>query len=213
MQECCEMTVDGSLSVPTNVKPVVEIQHPVQRIKPKPLAPQGNPLGVVNAGLSRNPTSNFLVARTCRDELFEFSGVNAGEVEKPAVKWTVVMIGSSAAGEFSPAFVERPRSNNAVGSERSPSAARSNSCQVPSQCQNSFVSHSSSISDLLKFGQRIAGRTFFHVDRVSRGGHAVEFLALHKRWPDLANPGVVAVDPAWLVRVTCFSGWKLWPRD
>jgi hypothetical protein len=68
------------------VKPVVKIQQPVQRIKSKPLAPQGNPSSVVNAGLSRNPTSNLFVARTCRDELFEFSSVNPGEVEKRAVK-------------------------------------------------------------------------------------------------------------------------------
>ena len=62
------------------MKPVVEIQQPVQRIKSTPLAPPGNPFSVVNAGLSRNPAGNLLVARTRRDELFEFSGVNPGDL-------------------------------------------------------------------------------------------------------------------------------------
>ena len=85
-QELKHSSIRESLRVPANVKPVVEIQQPVQRIKSKPLAPPGNPFSVVNAGLSRNPAGNLLVARTCRDELFEFSGVNPGEVEKRAVK-------------------------------------------------------------------------------------------------------------------------------
>ena len=110
-------------------------------IKSKPLASQGNSSGVVNARLFCDPSDNFLIARTCRDELLEFSGINPSEVEKCAIKRTVVMVGPSPTCEFSPAFIERPCGNYAVQSERSPSTARSNSRQVRSERLNSFVNH------------------------------------------------------------------------
>src|SRR6516225_4043857 len=72
----------SELLVSTNVKPVVEVQQPIQRIKAKPLAPAGNLLMIMNAGLFRDPRSDFLVAHTCGHELFEFSGVYARKVEK-----------------------------------------------------------------------------------------------------------------------------------
>jgi hypothetical protein len=74
------------------VKPVVEIQQPVQWVKSKPFAPQGNSPWILNAGLFCDPTDDFFVARACPDKLFEFGGINAGEFKKSAVKRTVVMI-------------------------------------------------------------------------------------------------------------------------
>jgi hypothetical protein len=67
------------------VKPVVEIQQPVQWVKSKPLTPQGNSPGVVNVGLFCDPTDDFFVARARPNELFECSGINAGEFKKCAV--------------------------------------------------------------------------------------------------------------------------------
>jgi hypothetical protein len=115
------------------MKPVVEIQQPIQRIKAKPSTPAGNLSVVVNARLFRDPSSDFLVARTCGDELFEFSGADPCKVEKRTVKRTIVMVGTGAAGEFRPAFVQRSRGNNAVNTQRSPRASRSNARQVRSQ--------------------------------------------------------------------------------
>ena len=80
------------VAVSANMKPVVEIQQPVQWVKSKPLPPVGNPPGVVNAGLFCDPTDDFFVACACSNKLFEFSGINAGEFKKCAVKRTVVMI-------------------------------------------------------------------------------------------------------------------------
>ena len=74
------------------MKPVVEIQQPVQWVKSKPSAPQGNPPGVLNAGLSCDPTDDFFVARACLNELLEFIGIDAGEFKKCAVKRAVVVI-------------------------------------------------------------------------------------------------------------------------
>jgi hypothetical protein len=71
--------------VSANMKPVVEIQQPVHWVKSKPLTPEGNPSGVVNAGLFCDPSDDFLVGRACPNELFEFSGINAGEFEKCTV--------------------------------------------------------------------------------------------------------------------------------
>jgi hypothetical protein len=123
------------------MKPVVEVQHPIQRIKAKPLAPAGNLLVIMNAGLFRDPRRDFLIAHTCGHELFEFSGVYPRKVEKHAVKGAVELVGPSAAGEFSPAFVQRSRGNDAVKPQRSPWTPRSNSRQVRSQSHQSFISH------------------------------------------------------------------------
>ena len=125
--------------VAANVKPIVEIQQPGQRIKPKPSAPLGNPFGVVNARVFCDPADDFPVARTRRDEMLEFGGIDPRKIEKCAVKRTIVMIRSSATGEFSPAFVYRPRGEGSVRSERSPGTPRSNSRQVRSERLDSFV--------------------------------------------------------------------------
>ena len=78
------------------------------------MAPQGNSSGVVNARLFRDPADYFLIGLTCRDELFELSGINPSEIEKCAVKHAIVMVGSGPTCEFNPAFVERQRLNNPV---------------------------------------------------------------------------------------------------
>jgi hypothetical protein len=75
-----------------NMKPVVEIQQQVQWVESNPLAPQGNTPEVVNAGLFCDPTDDFFVACAGPNELLEFSGINAGEFKKCAVKRTVVVI-------------------------------------------------------------------------------------------------------------------------
>ena len=80
------------VAVSANMKPVVEIQQPVQWVKSKLLAPRGNPPGVVNAGLFCDPTDDFFVACAGPNELFEFSGIDAGEFKKCPIKRTVVMI-------------------------------------------------------------------------------------------------------------------------
>src|SRR5271165_4121691 len=67
--------------VSANVKPVVEVQQPVQGINSKPLAPDGNPSRLVNARLFCDPMDDFLVACTYRDELFEFGRINPCKVE------------------------------------------------------------------------------------------------------------------------------------
>jgi hypothetical protein len=74
------------------MKPVVEIQQPVQGVKSKPSAPQGYPPGVVNARFFSDPTGDFFVACARPNELFEFSGIDAGEFKKCPIKRTVVMI-------------------------------------------------------------------------------------------------------------------------
>jgi hypothetical protein len=51
------------------------------------------------------------------------------------------LVGSGAASEFSPAFVQRSRSDSAVKPQGSPWTSRSNSRQVRSQNHESFVGH------------------------------------------------------------------------
>src|SRR5271165_4417952 len=123
------------------MKPIIKSEYPAQRTKPEPSAPLGDSPGVADAGFFSDPADNFLVVGPSFDELFEFCSVNTGKVEKYAVERTVIMIRSSAPCKFSPAFVQRPRGNNTVWAERSPSTAGSEPCQVRSERQNSFVYH------------------------------------------------------------------------
>jgi len=74
------------------MKPVIKIQQQVQWVESNPLAPQGDTSEIVNAGVFCDPTDDFFVACAGPNELLEFTGINAGEFKKCAVKRTVVMI-------------------------------------------------------------------------------------------------------------------------